>query len=147
MAALTPFGPVADAAQGMHHADYHALGWAMVCQAALAQVRRGMSVVLDGMAADATVARVRSLARDHGRRATVVLTTCDDEAVHRGRIEGRQRAIPGWYELTWERVLATKGRWVPPGDVDLVVPAEGDLDANVARVLAAVASPATAGGA
>jgi predicted kinase len=147
MAALTPFGPVADAARSLHHAEYHALGWAMVCHAALAQLRRGMSVVLDGLAADDTVARVRTLARDHGGRAIVVLTTCDDEAVHRGRIDGRQRGIPGWYELTWERVLGTKGRWVPPGDVDLVVPAEGDLDANVARVLAALASPATAGGA
>jgi predicted kinase len=147
MAALTPYGPVVEALQSLGHRDVHAVGWAMVCQTARAQLRRGMSVVLDGLADDAVVAQVRALARDHGGRATVVLTTCDDEAVHEARIDGRQRHIPGWYELTWDRVLVTKGRWVPPDDVDLVVPAEGDLDANVARVLAAVTSPAITSGA
>jgi len=136
MAALTPYAPVWAAARGLHHADYAALGWAMVRQAAEAQVRRGMAAVLDGLAGDGEVARVRALAAGHGARATVVLTTCDDEEAHRRRLDGRQRGIPGWHELTWEGVLATKGRWVPPTDVDLVAPATAAVDANVARILA-----------
>ena len=135
MAALTPFGPVWDAARGLHHADYAALGWAMVRQAAEAQLRRGMAVVLDGLAGDDEVGRIRALAARHGGRATVVLTTCDDEGEHRRRVEGRQRGIPGWHELTWDGVLVTKGRWVPPADVEVVVGAGTGPDEAAARVL------------
>ncbi len=134
MAALTPFPAVWQAAQELPPADRAALGWAMVRQAAGAQLCRGMGAVLDGLAGAGEVARIRALAADHGGRATVVLTTCDDEGVHRTRIDGRRRGIPGWHELTWEGVLVTKGRWVPPDDVDVRVDAGDDVAANVARV-------------
>jgi hypothetical protein len=29
---------------------------------------------------------------------------CSDEAIHRARIEGRIRGIPGWHEVGWDHV-------------------------------------------
>ena len=32
------------------------------------------------------------------------MTSCRDAELHRARVEGRQRQIPGWYELDWDHV-------------------------------------------
>lgn len=121
MAGLTPFAPLQDALAGMEPASHRAVGWSLVRQAAHAQVRRGLDVVLDGMARADNIAAFRALGRDVGATTTVVLTTVDDPDVQRARIEGRDRAIPGWYELTWEHVERSRAAWVPPTDVDLVL--------------------------
>jgi hypothetical protein len=60
----------------------------------------------------------------------VAVTRCRDAAVHRARIEGRVRGIPGWYELDWDHVAGFVAGWEPPpGDVSL--DAADPLGANV----------------
>jgi predicted kinase len=136
MGALTPYDPVQDALRGMGHLDHRAVGWSLLWQMARAQLGRGQSVVLDGVARDTEAAGTRRLAADCGARSLVVMTTCPDEAEHRRRIEGRRRGIPGWHELTWESVESTRARFDPPGDVDLVIDGRGETDDAVAAVLA-----------
>jgi hypothetical protein len=34
----------------------------------------------------------------------VIECVCSDQAVHRSRIEGRVRGIPGWHEVGWDHV-------------------------------------------
>lgn len=136
MGALTPFEPVQSALGALDRATYRAVGWALMMQAARAQLQRGLSVVLDGMARDHEIAALRELARACGARSLVVLTTCDDPVVVRARIEGRDRAIPGWHELTWEQVERSRRGWTRPQDVDVELDSLLPVDDLLALVTA-----------
>ncbi len=138
MAALTPFEPLQDAIRTLDRETCRALGWAMVLQSAREQLRRGQPVVLDGMARDRDVRAVRVLATERGVPSVIVMTTCDDLAVQRSRIEGRRRGIPGWEELTWEDVERSRASWEPPTDVDLTVDSTRPLPECLDAVLRAV---------
>ena len=96
-------------------------GWAVMWQLSRAELQRGRSVVLDGLARSDEVTGTRALAAEHGVECLVVLTTCDDPELHRSRVDGRTRGIPGWYELSWDHVAETRRTWKPPADVDVVL--------------------------
>jgi hypothetical protein len=49
------------------------------------------------------------------------MTQCADAAVQQGRVAGRQRGIPNWYELDWDHVARARDEWAPLDDVDLVL--------------------------
>lgn len=67
--------------------------WAATCtapsagrsrwQVGRAQARRGMSVVLDGMATAIEIDSARDLAASYDTRSLLVLTTCVDKELHR----------------------------------------------------------------
>ena len=145
MGALSPFGEIQAAIARMESLAHRELGWSLLWQTATAQLQRGMSVVLDGVARDHEVAATRAVAHRCGVDALVVLTTCADEVRHRARIEGRVRGIPGWHELTWQDVQGTMARFDPPRDVDIVVDSLEDVDLGVDRTLATLARSAAAG--
>jgi predicted kinase len=108
---------------------------------ARAQVEAGASAVLD------TVARVRA-SRDTWRGvaasqdATFLLVECicSDERLHRERLDGRTRGIPGWYELDWSDVEAAKARWEPWTDDRLVLDAVDPPASNLRAALDALAT-------
>lgn len=135
MGALAPFDPIQDALQALDHPTYRRVGWSLLWQFARAQLQAGRSVVLDGVARDDEVADTRNLAAEHGARCVVVLTSCADVNLHRLRMEGRRRGIPGWPELDWDHVAAFRERWVPPADIDLMIDAADDLDFNIEQLL------------
>lgn len=139
MGALTPFEPVQSALGALDRVTYRAVGWALMLQTARAQLQLGLSVVLDGMAGGDEVRAVRELARACGVRSLVVLTTCDDPEIVRARIEGRDRAIPGWHELTWEQVERSRRGWIQPGDADVELDSTRPVDELLAVVMAALA--------
>jgi predicted kinase len=141
MAALTPFEPVSAALRGMTVDEYRSVGWSLLCNLATAQLRRRASVVLDGVARDPEVRRARDLAAAAGARCLVVATACADAGLHRSRVEGRRRDIPGWHELTWDHVAGVVARWTPPADADLHLDATEPLDANVRTLLALLDAP------
>jgi predicted kinase len=132
MAALMPFGAIREALEGLDRSTYRSVGWAVMWQLARAQLRGGRSVVLDGLTRDDEVARTRAVAAEEGVRCLVILTTCDDVALQRSRVEGRRRGIPGWYELSWDHVAEARLTWVPPADADVTLDAANSLDANEA---------------
>lgn len=141
MAALTEFDDVQAAVSGMTRVQHRRVGWSVLWNLATAQLRRGSSVVLDGVARDVEVEGTRAVAHAVGASTLVVLTSCSDLAVHRIRIEGRTRQIPGWHELSWDNVSHFLDAWVAPTDVDLHLDAMDSVDANVARLLAGLARP------
>jgi len=100
----------------------------------------GSSVVLDGVARERQVAGTRLLAREEGAESLVVMTRCDDSALHRSRVEGRQRLIPNWYELDWDHVERTRASWQPPEDVDLVLEATQNVEVNADTLRRAIAA-------
>lgn len=141
MAALTPFESIQRQIEQMDRATYRSVGWALMWQIARAQLRRGTNVVLDGMVTEIEVRGSRLLAEEHDTSLFVVLTTCRDEDVHRQLLEQRRREIPGWYELTWERVQRARQTWTPPSHPDAIVDACDTLDGNLALLAGSLGRP------
>lgn len=131
MAALTEFETIQEALRGLSHLDHRRVGWSILWNTAIAQLRRGTSVVLDGVAREAEIARTRDVAKSNGAACLVVVTSCADTDVHRQRVEGRVRGIPGWHELDWKHVASVLEGWEPPSDADLYLDALNPLEANL----------------
>lgn len=132
MAALTWCGPVQDAIESLDRPTRRQVGWANLAEA---QLRHGRSVILDGVARDDHVATIRDVARRHDARSIVVLTSCQDRDRLRARTNRRQRAIPGWHELTWDHVGSFS--WQPPHDVDHTIDTSHDPNPHqtITRIL------------
>jgi predicted kinase len=134
LGALTPFG-------GRHFADLVAIGVEQQTTLALRQLTLGQSAILDSPVEDpVTRARWSSLARRANADFKVIVCTCSDSTVHRSRVEGRQRGIPGWHDGgDWANVSKRLAAF-PPWDtetleVDTMQPREDSL-AAVVRYLA-----------
>ena len=59
---------------------------------------------------------------------------CSDERLHRTRIEGRQRGIPGWYELTWQHVVDSSARFENWKEEHIVCDSVESLESNSSKV-------------
>jgi predicted kinase len=121
MSGLRPYPELQDALDAMGLRGHRGVGWSILWALARSQLRRGAPVVLDGVARAPEVAGTRALAREEGAPSLVVMTQCPDPELHRSRVEGRQRGIPGWYELDWEHVARARSAWEPLVDVDVVL--------------------------
>jgi predicted kinase len=138
MAGMTDFDDIQTALGAMDRERYRRVGWSILENLAVAQVRGGRSAVLDGVARQGEVDSVRRVARDAGVPSIVVATRCSDRALHRSRIDGRRRDIPGWHELEWSHVASVLDAWTEPTDVDLALDAADELDENLQRLRVAL---------
>lgn len=112
------------------------IGWTLMGRVAEQQLRRGASVVLDLVGRDAAIDEWRELAEGSRAGFFVIECFCDDEQLHRERVEGRQRDIPGWYELTWEHVQSSRQLYAPlRHEPKLVLSAHEAINVNVDRSL------------
>lgn len=136
MASLTGFATIQAALRELPHPEHRRVGWSLLWNMATAQLRRGVSVVLDGVARDAELDGCRQIAAREHACLLVVVTSCSDPTTHRQRIEGRRREIPGWHELDWDHVSRLLDGWQPPSDADLYLDAVDPLDDNAAKVAA-----------
>ena len=121
MSGLRPFPDVQRALDLMKPPGHGPVGWSILRALARAALRRNSSVILDGVAREAEVELCRVLAEDEATKLVVILTECADLELHRSRIEDRTRAIPNWYELSWDDVQRSRMSWSPPEHVDLSV--------------------------
>jgi len=119
MSGLRPYPGVEEAMDAMDPPGHGAVGWSILCAFARAELRRHRSVVLDGVARPREVELCGQVSEEEKAGLVVILVHCSDQAVHRSRIEHRDRAIPGWYEVTWDDVQRSRSRWSPPDQVDL----------------------------
>ncbi len=129
MSGLRPWPSLQHALDRMEPPGHRAVGWSVLGALARAHLRRGMSVVVDGIADTMTVADLQGLADQEGARLVVLVTECSEVELHRSRIENRDRRIPGWYELDWEHVERARDRWVPVR-ADLILDAAASLAHN-----------------
>ncbi|MEU4445615.1 AAA family ATPase [Actinosynnema sp. NPDC050801] len=105
------------------------------------QVQLGLDVIVDATGHRREVRqRWRSVTERLGGVFVGVECVCSDEAVQRGRVEGRSRGIPGWHStVSWEHVLRMKRRWERWDEPHLVVDsAVASPEQVLAEVLAAV---------
>ena len=111
------------------------VGWNLLSRTAEQQLRRGSSCVLDLVAREEPVREWRELAARHGAGFAVVECTCDDLDVHRSRVDGRRRDIPGWYELEWDRVERGRRLYEPIAGAKVVIDSVDPVADNLSRVL------------
>jgi predicted kinase len=130
MSGLRPFQLVQNALQSMVPSGHQSVGWSILCALARAQIRRGSSVVLDGVARTPYVEQCREVANQEGARFLMVLTECADLDLHRIRIEARRRLIPNWYELDWDQVQRSRSTWVTLLSADLTLHATDSIEVN-----------------
>lgn len=98
------------------------------------QLILGQSAVVDGVLDDATAARWRQNVERHGGRLLIVQCVCGDQAVHRQRVEGRRRDIPGWHEIGWDHVERMRAEFRPITAPDLILDALDPLEDNLTRL-------------
>jgi len=115
-------------------AEQHS-GWAAYeVMTALAEHTLGMghAVVLDSVAKTESIRNTwRELALRVQAKMVIVECVLTDEAIHRARMDGRLRGIPGWPELTWEAVEAVRAGFAPWQDERLVLDAVRPLAENL----------------
>jgi predicted kinase len=115
------------------------LGYAsydLLTKLARRQLSLGQSVILDSVASFERIrAQWRELAQEFGATWRVVECICSDEGVHRTRLNGRQRHIPGWHELTWADVERVRGYYEPWQEERLVVDGIRPFAENLQAVL------------
>ena len=140
MASLTRFEDVQQTFVAMDRERYRSVGWSILSNLAIAQLRQARSVVLDGVARSQEIEGARRVAADCGTSSLVVSTFCTDRALHRSRVERRRRDIPGWHELEWSHVESVLSAWAEPDGVDLRLDAADTIGANTARLVGALAN-------
>ena len=111
----------------------------MLTTLAGSQLDHGQGAVLDTVAGrNASRTAWREVAEAQGASFVLVECVCSDEDLHRSRIDGRTRNIPGWYELTWDDVQRSRKKYEPWTEerlvLDAVDPASQNLDAALAYI-------------
>jgi len=120
----------------MERDTYRDVGYALISQLVEKQLRNHQSVVVDCVVRERARVRWAEIAARHGAPMFVVECVCSDVEVHRSRIVGRIRAIPGWYELDWERVETSRRTYEPLQCDKIVLDAVDPFADNLARVRA-----------
>jgi predicted kinase len=109
-------------------------GYELLTILAERQFLLGQSVILDSVAASQTIRRTwRELAEKYGADCRVIECICSDETVHRSRLKGRKRNIPGWHELEWSEVERIK-RYYSAWDTErLILDMAESFDENILK--------------
>ena len=102
MAPLRQVATVHEAIMALPHTERWSLVHALLDQLVEKQLRNDQSALVDCVARVGAERRFAATAARHAAPFFAVECTCVDEDLHRRRIEGRQRGIPGWYELDVE---------------------------------------------
>jgi predicted kinase len=89
-------------------------GYELLTTLAERQLMLGQSVILDSVAASQSIrSGWRQLSDQYQTDWRVVECICSDQPLHRSRLSGRKRDIPGWHELEWSEVERVKRYYVP----------------------------------
>jgi hypothetical protein len=131
LGALTPFG-------GRHLDDLLEIGAELLTTLAVRQLTLGQSAILDHPTeAPVDRNRWRSLAHHAKAEFVPVHCVCPDPTIHRARLEGRIRAIPGWHNAgAWSNVERRTAAFPPWPDDTLIVDTTAPHDESLAAVLA-----------
>jgi len=112
------------------------VGYDLLTVLAERQLSLGQSVILDSVASTASIRNIWSaLGRKYSAGWFVIECVCSDIAVHRARLEKRQRHIPGWHELQWSEVEFVRSYYAPWSEERLILDSMHPLDTNIPAVL------------
>lgn len=112
-------------------------GYDLLTTLAERQLRLDQSVILDSVASTEAIRNTwHRLATHFGADWRVIECICTDEARHRSRLQGRERSIPGWHELTWADVQKVKQYFAEWEEERLIVDMVDSFDDNFAKARA-----------
>lgn len=132
LGSLAPWGVLTGVARPTVTGLYHGLLQTLMTR----QLQLGQSAILDCLLDDATAQRWARQVTDEGGRLSVVVCRCSDEVVHRSRLDGRVRGIPGWHEIDWDHVERMRREYPPLKVQHFGVDAVDSVEDNLAAVLA-----------
>lgn len=119
-------------------------GYELLTTLAERQLMLGQPAILDSVASIGAVREQwRTLIRKYRATWHVIECVCSDETVHRQRLEGRQRHIPGWHELDWGEVERVRGYFAPWTEQRLIVDTMRPHQENVHSVLTYLKTPSS----
>jgi predicted kinase len=134
LGALSPFGM-------RHRLDLMSIGSELLTTLAYRELFDGRSAIIDTTSEDPdSRARWESLATAAGATFLPVVCVCSDPALHRERVERRQRGIPGWADAgDWPNVRLRRDSfppWFGSVGIDTVLP----LGTCVTQVLESIST-------
>lgn len=142
VSALRSFPDVWDAVE-RPRVKQRQVGCALISRVVEQELRRGASVVIDVVAREEARAEWAQLAATYEASFDVIECVCSDLSIHRERVESRERAIPGWYELSWGDAERGRAAYTPLREPKLVIDAVDPLDGNLEKVVAYVGATAS----
>jgi len=112
------------------------VGYDLLTVLAERQLRLEQSVILDSVASTVAIRKIwRDLAQRYKADWRVIECICSDSAVHRERLEKRQRGIPGWHELTWADVEYVRSYFTPWDENRLILDSMRSMEKNILEAL------------
>ena len=112
------------------------IGYDLLTVLAERQLSLGQSVILDSVASTESIRNTwRGLRKKYNADWRVSECVCSDMAVHRKRLEKRQRNIPGWHELQWSEVEFVRSYYAPWNEERLIVDSINPVDRNILAVI------------
>jgi predicted kinase len=124
----------------LDRSEYLAAWFGLLRTLVIRQLMLGQSAIVDDLVSESQAVLWRETAAHFSAGLHLIECTCSDQAIHRGRIEGRTRGIPGWHEIGWDHVERMRAE-VPPLTVDrLTVDAIEPVEDNFRRVLDYIAA-------
>jgi len=134
VAGLTQFTEVQHVLDTVERDTYRDVGYSLMTQMVEKQLRNSQSVILDCVARPRALARWSEIAGAHAAPLRVIECVCSDADVHRSRVVGRIRGIPGWNELDWKFVAMSRTSYEPLEVDKIVVDSVDPLAPNLERV-------------
>jgi hypothetical protein len=104
------------------------------------QLMLGQSAIVDDVVGEGQAVLWRETAAHFSARLYLIECICSDEAIHRARIDGRTRGIPGWHETGWDHVGRMRAEVSPLTADRLTVDAVEPVEDNIRRVLDYIAA-------
>lgn len=112
------------------------VGYDLLTVFAERQLNLNQSVILDSVASTESIRNTwRDLAMKYKADWRVIECVCSDVAVHRERLEKRQRRIPGWHELKWSEVEFVRSYYASWEEERLIVDSINSVDQNFLAVM------------
>ena len=112
-------------------------GYELLIVLAERQFMLGQSVILDSVAASQTIRQTWcQLADRYQANYRVIECICSDEILHRTRLQGRTRNIPGWHELEWSEVERVRAYYLPWEGEHLVLDLVDAFEENLSKAKA-----------
>jgi predicted kinase len=99
------------------------------------QLMLGQSAVIDCLVNDDIALQWHDNAARYNSRLLIVECVCTDIDLHRSRILGRRRDIPGWHEVDWNHVQRMRTEYPPLTTSHITVDAVNALEYNIHYVL------------
>lgn len=120
--------------------DYLAAWFGLLRTLVVRQLMLGLDALVDDVIGKDQELAWRQTTDRFGARLFLIECVCSDETVHRARITGRIRGIPGWHEVGWDHVERMRAEAPTLTAEHLVVDAVEPLDGNLRRVLAYISA-------